>query len=224
LRTSHQCAEAALEYEAYLARNPEDANGHLGAGRTDRELGDGAGAVRHFDRALELDPENAQTHKERADIHLRQGENDLALAHLDHAARIDPENFKIRYGRALALSRLGRAEEAKAEQFVVDRLRADDMQIALLRRRLLENPKDVALQCRAARWFFDHDHAQEGVRWAEKALRDQPGDFEACRLLADHYQRCGKPGLANFYRVQISAQNDRIPPPPSPEPHVGSSH
>lgn len=53
--------------------------------------------------------------------------------------------------------------------------------------------------------MFEHGHTEEGVRWAEKVVRDKPGNPEACRLLVAHYRSVGNPGLANFYRAQSSA-------------------
>lgn len=214
LRAAHHCAEARPEYDAYLTLKPDDPAGHLGAGRNALELGDEGAAVRHLNRVLELDPRHAQGHRERAEIALRRGENALALSHLDRAAESDPEDVKIRYSRALALSRVGRSQEAEAERALVGRLREDGTQIDRLRRRLVQNPQDTALQCEAARWMFEHGHADEGVRWAEKVLRDRPGDPEACRLLADHYQRSGNAGLANFYRLHTPAGTARTAPGP----------
>lgn len=214
LRLAHRCAEAGPEYDAYLARKPDDPAGRLGAGRNALELGDEAAAVRHLARVLELDPGHAGAHRELAEIDLRRGENARALAHLDRAAGAEPNDVRVRYSRALALSRLGRSEAAEAERALVARLREDEVQIDRLRRRLVTSPHDAALQCQAARWMFQHGHADEGVRWAEKALRDRPGDPEVSRLLADHYRRSGNPGLANFYRLYSPARSGGAPPAP----------
>ena len=68
---------------------------------------------------------------------------------------------------------------------------------------LAKDPNNRAKQLTITRWMFAHGHVDEGIRWAEKLIRDQPGHAEACRLLADHYARTGKPGLANSYRAQL---------------------
>ena len=51
LRKAHRTAEAAAEYDAYLALEPGDAAAHLGAGQNLMELGDEAAAARHLHRA-----------------------------------------------------------------------------------------------------------------------------------------------------------------------------
>jgi hypothetical protein len=53
--------------------------------------------------------------------------------------------------------------------------------------------------------MFTHGKEPEGVRWAETILRDEPGQPAACQLLADHFDRTGKAGLANFYRTQSAS-------------------
>jgi hypothetical protein len=53
--------------------------------------------------------------------------------------------------------------------------------------------------------MYAHGKEPEGVRWAETIVRDEPGQPAACQLLADHFDRIGKAGLANFYRVQAAS-------------------
>ncbi len=200
LRMTHHNDEAAAEYDIYLARRPDDPAALLGAGRNALERGDEAAGARRLARALEVDPRNAQARRELAELTLRRGDAAGALALFDRAVESDPNDLQIRYDRSLALARLGRTDEANAEREVVARLRAEGAEFEQIRRRLAANPRDAALECRAARWMFDHGHPEEGVRWAEKALRDRPGDAEACRLLADHYDRAGETARANYYR------------------------
>ena len=216
LRAAHRSAEAAPEYAAYLAGKPNDVEARFGEGRNALELGDEDGARRDFDRVLEIDPRHASSLKERADIHLRHGEIALALADLDRGAESAPDDLNLRFSRSVALSKLGRADDAKAELDVVRRLREEQASLDGLQKRLLKNPKDIDLQCQIARWLFDHGHADDGIRWASKALRDHPNNPEASRLLADHYERAGNPGLANFYRLQIPSSEAASPRPRNP--------
>ena len=150
LLTLHRSAEAATEYDAYLARRPADPSALFGRGRNALELGDEDAARRDFDRVLEIDPRHAPALKERAELHVRRGEDALALAQLDRAAESAPDDVNIRYSRSLALSRLGRASEAGAEREVVRRLREDQVKLDGLQKRLVHDPRDLALQCQVA--------------------------------------------------------------------------
>jgi predicted Zn-dependent protease len=123
----------------------------------------------------------------------------------------DACDMTVRHSRGLALMRLGRADEARAEQAAASVLRKDLDRLNEARSRLIASPTDRQSQLEIARWMFDHAHEQEGLRWAQKILVDRPDDPEAGRLLADYHQRRGDTGLANFYRLHSSTG-----PEPSP--------
>jgi tetratricopeptide (TPR) repeat protein len=201
LRTTHRTEEAAEAFGRYLALRPDDADGHLGAGRTAAEAGDTDAALRHLERAAVLAPDNAEAHRAVADLLTRRGDVDAALRHIDRARALDPYDLPTRHSRSLLLARLGRQDEAQAEQEGAKRLRADLAGLSAAQNRLVTAPKDREAQLTVARWMFSHGKADDGVRWAEAILRDQPDQPDACRLLADHYSRTGQPGRANYYRA-----------------------
>ena len=94
----------------------------------------------------------------------------------------------MRHSRGVVLANLGRADEARIEQAAAIRLRQDLDHLSEARRRLITSPQDWQSQLIIARWMFDHDHGQQGVRWADKILADRPGDAEASRLLAEYHE------------------------------------
>ena len=47
-----------------------------------------------------------------------------------------------------------------------------------------------------------HGHEAEGLRWARKVLRERPDHPASNRLMAEHHDRRGEPGLANYYRTR----------------------
>jgi Flp pilus assembly protein TadD len=205
LRKAHRNAEAAAEFDHYLLVVPDDAAAHLGAGRNLVEQGDEAAACRHLERAMALAPNSAEPHLELAESAARQDKWSTALTFLDRAVALDPHDLTARHRRSLALTRLGRIAEARAEQATAARLRKDLDRLNQARSRLIASPDDLESQHEIARWMFDHDHDQEGVRWAEKILSGRPNDPEANRLLAGFYERRGDKGLANFYRLHLPA-------------------
>ena len=205
LRKAHRTAEAVVEYDACLALEPDNAAAHLGAGRNLMEHGDLAAATRHLNRVMALDPKNAEPHKELADAAARRSDWTAALTFLDRAMTLDPYDIAQRYSRGLALARLGRTDEARAEQAAAARLREDLDHLNATRARLVNSPHDWNSQLEVARWMFDHAHDDEGARWALKILAERPEDPEASRLLAGYHRRRGETGLANFYNVHASA-------------------
>lgn len=201
LRKIHRGDEAAAEYAVYIALRPADPAGHLGAGQNALESGDDAAAARHLDRAEVLDPRSALAHKTRAGAALLHGDTKGALAHLDRAVALAPYDLSIRNNRSTVLARLGRPEAARAERAAADRLRAENEQLTSLQSRLFLKPDDLELQLRIARWLLDHGQDRAGVQWAEKVLKERPGEPGASRLLADYYRSHANPGLANFYQL-----------------------
>ena len=205
LRKAHRNAEAAAEYEEYLALRPDDAAAHLGAGQNSAERGDESSASRHLGRAIELGPKNPAAYTELAQLCIRRGDWAVALEHLDRAIRLDPYDVGVRNHRSLALARLGRSSEARAEQALATRLRDDLKELGTARSRLVAEPRDRASQLEVTRWMFSHGHEEEGARWAEKMLAERPSDPDASRMLADYHDRRGEKGLANRYRLNAAS-------------------
>ena len=202
LRLAHRNAEAVEAYATYLELKPDDPAGHLGAGRNAAELGDADAALKHLSRATELAPKDPEAQRALADFLTRRGDFAAALAHLDRAVALDPYDLEARHSRGLILGRLGRADEAKADQAKAATLRADLGDLLTAQTAVARSPRDRHAQLVITRWMFAHGKAAEGARWAERILRDEPGQADACRLLADYYTLEGKTGLANFYRAQ----------------------
>ncbi|WP_165247661.1 tetratricopeptide repeat protein [Paludisphaera soli] len=210
LRLAGRPDEAEEDYEAYIARRPDDPAGHRGAGLNALDRGDQAEAIRRLDRASALDPADASTLSARAGVSLRLGDFAGALAMLDRAVLANPHDVEIRHRRGLCLDRLGHPGEARAEHDAAARLRDDERRLSELRRSLVRDPKNREIQGQIARWMIEHDHEEEGIRWARNVLRDRPDHASTHRVLAAYYDRSGQPGLANFHRLQAGLQS---PPP-----------
>ena len=221
LRDRHHPDEALAEYQAYLKLRPDDALAYLGAARTEGEQGNEVEATRHLDRALALAPANPEVHAALAEAASRREDWPAALTALDRAVALDPYDITIRHRRGVTLARLGRFEEARAEQTRAAQLRLDLTRLNAARARLIATPHDPASQLEIAHWMFDHGHDQEGVKWAEQILRERPDDPEASRLLAEYYRRIGELGLANYHQLQAgpaSSARSSLTPAAAPGP------
>ncbi|QDV38419.1 tetratricopeptide repeat protein [Tautonia plasticadhaerens] len=202
LRLGGRHDEAAVEFESYLDRNPEDPEALASAGLNELGRGRFAEAERRLSAALGRDPGHLEALKGLARLRQQTGRFEEALESLDRAAGLEPHDPEIAYQRSLLLARLGRSEEADRMRARSERLRAEADEITRLRDALVRDPNNVDLQHEAARWLIEHDHAEEGIRWAEKALTIRPGHRPTCLLLAEHYEAAGQPDLAGYYRFQ----------------------
>ncbi len=107
LRKGFHNAEAAREYDTYLARHPDDPVALAGAGRNAQEIGDSETALRLLDRALAIQPGGLSALKGRAAIDFACGQYTAARVRLDQALRADPFDTEALYSRA-ASSKLAR--------------------------------------------------------------------------------------------------------------------
>jgi Flp pilus assembly protein TadD len=214
LRSEHRNDEAAVEYAAYLERHPEDPAALLGAGINTAEMGDDGTARARLRKAAELAPDDPRAFSELAAIALRRNDPAEALSLLDQAIRIEPNDYELRYRRRVVLERQGRHEQAREEQRQIERLRASQARIKELHDRLARSPGDAQLQYEVATWMIENGHEEEGLRWAERTLRDRPDHAPTHRLLADYYTRRGQMGLANYHRLRGSSGGGTGPTPP----------
>jgi len=102
----------------------------------------------------------------------------------------------------VALERLGRSDEARAEREATDRLRRENTELDRLRKATIKKPRDVETRVELAHWLLDHDRGEEGVSLALQILRMPGGHPSTAEKLADYYARQGNTGLANYYRAQ----------------------
>ena len=77
---------------------------------------------------------------------------------------LDAGEPEVHYQRSLALTRLGRRGEARAEQDTSARLRSEREHIQKLLTEMLVAPGDLEHQFDTARWLFEHGHPEEGLR------------------------------------------------------------
>ena len=202
----HRLDEAEREYAAHLKLKPDASPAYLGLGIIAMERGDEEGAIRNLDRAERLDPRDVRPLLERGKLEVGRGRFESALTFIDRAMSIDAGEPEVHYQRSLVLTRLGRTAEAKAEQDTSARLKEEREHIQKLLKEMLAAPGDLDHQYDAARWLFEHGHPEEGLRWTEKILRDQPRHAKTNLLLADYYEKKGNHGLANFYRLQAKSE------------------
>ena len=202
---NHRLDDAAREYTKVLELKPDSPAADHGLGVIALERGDEEAAIRHLDRAVKLDPRDPRLLMDRARLEIGHGRLESGLRFLDRAMSLDASEPEVHYQRSLLLNRLGRTALARSELETSARLREQRKHIQKLLDEMLAAPGDLDHQYDAARWLFEHGHPEEGLRWAEKILRDQPRHFRTNRLLADYYEKQGNHGLANFYQLQAAS-------------------
>jgi tetratricopeptide (TPR) repeat protein len=208
LRELGRSDEAEAEYAVLLTRSPTLVEAHVGAGRNAQLRGDNPAAVRHFEEALRLNPRDPHVLRELALIDLRSRQYARARDRLETAVALDPYAPDVRYSYAQALKLSGAETQARQEMAITERLKAEHREMLEIRKALVNNPQDPGLRSSAAKWLLDHGHEPEALAWTQLVLRDHPRHPATCHLLASYYEKKGNTGLANYYRMVASTEQD----------------
>ncbi len=193
--------EAEPEYQAYLKRNPGNAEALIGLGRNAFQQGDLEAALRYYEQALKTDPRQPEALKELAQADLRMGRFASSRDRFKILIELDPFDYELRYSYAQALRRLGDEAGFRRENAAASRLRKENDEITQLRFDLLKAPDNQEIRFAVARWMLEHGHTAEGLKWTNEILRVNPNHAGTHRILADHYARTGDAGLANYHRL-----------------------
>lgn len=106
-------AEAAAEFEAELARSPDDpdAKYHLGYAYLQLSQRDKAAAM--FQQVVASHPEHAEAQYQMGKLLLDEEQVKAAIGHLETAARLSPEKDYVHYQLQAAYRKAGRVEDAE---------------------------------------------------------------------------------------------------------------
>jgi Tfp pilus assembly protein PilF len=200
--------DAEQEYRTYLERNPQDAAALVGLGRNFFQRGDLDTSTGYFEAALKVDPRQPDALKELGQIDLRQGRFLQACDRLKLLTEIQPYEYDVRYAFAQALKLAGDQSRSRIEDAHAARLREEQEHILKLRTSLRSHPDNPAIRFEVAKWMIENGHVQEGLNWTSEILRAEPRHGPTHRLLADYYQKQGKPGQANYHRLMATTEPD----------------
>jgi tetratricopeptide (TPR) repeat protein len=204
-------ADEALPHLRYLHRRlPDNPLVQVLLARCRAQLGQAAQAEKLLDDLLARFPDDVMALAERGSLALQRGQNAAAEAWLSRAVEQAPGNYQAYYSWYLALTRLGRTDEAGKVQKHLEEMKRDLARIQeIVTRQMQEKPHDPALHYEAGQIALRAGAMDEGVRWLESALKEDPGYEPAHKALADFFERVGSPGRAAQHRRAAEAARRR---------------
>ena len=107
--------EAAQEFQAELANNPEHAQALTYLADTNMQLSHPEAATPLLEKALKIDPSITLAHVDLGLLYSEAGKKDEALAELKTAESLSPNDVNVHWRLARFYQAAGRKEEAKAE-------------------------------------------------------------------------------------------------------------
>ena len=110
-----QYEEAAQEFQAELANNPDHAQALAYLADTDMRLSHPEAASGLLEKAIRLDPKIELAHLDLGILYSDAGRKDDALRELKIAEKLSPDDQNVHYRLGLFYQSMGRKDEAKAE-------------------------------------------------------------------------------------------------------------
>ncbi len=115
LWTQQQYPEAASEFQAELANDPNQVQAMVYFGDAEIQLNQMAAARPVLEKALRLDPKQGLAHLDLGIVDAQEGENASALKELTEAERLIPNDVNVHWRLGHLYRTMGKTELAKAE-------------------------------------------------------------------------------------------------------------
>jgi Flp pilus assembly protein TadD len=200
LINSHHAVDAVAHFEKLHERLPGDPGIVLGLAQCKHELGQTEEALQLLDLVLAANPRDPKALAERGQLALNRGDFDVAESSLRKAADLGPFEREIVFSFVLCLEHQGKDEEAKKWHARLDQIEADLDRMKDVMTRIRASPKDPALRLEAGKLLIQNGQDQEGLRWLDSALQQDPTHRATRDFLAQYYEKRGDLRLAKRYR------------------------
>lgn len=107
--------QAIAYFDRLIAREPDNPQWHRGRGVCYEFCGDGAAALRDYNKAIELAPHDSETYLRRGRILARGGRFDRAAEDFSKSIELGDERAVCRHHRGLCYLKVGRLKDALAD-------------------------------------------------------------------------------------------------------------
>lgn len=145
---------------------------------------------------VKTDPDPA-LFRELGSIELKMGRNKEALEHMQTALKAFPMDHSLLFRIAQAQDQMGLKEEAAKTRERQKGIEADLDRIKGVTKTIIDRPNDPSPRVEAAKIMEKNGVAVEACRWAMSALRLQPNNPDAIKIIENNKDAASK---ANQYR------------------------
>ena len=109
----HHYDLAKVDYEAFLAIQPQHLEAHLGLAHVLQKMSRKADTIDELNRIVQMFPDSAQAYTARAAYETQAGQYDVALYDWNEAIRLQPKDVSLVVSKVDVLIRLNRRKEAR---------------------------------------------------------------------------------------------------------------
>jgi tetratricopeptide (TPR) repeat protein len=200
LLTQNRTADAVGHFERLWERQPDHAAVRLGLARCRRAQGRPDEARELLEPLLAAEPPDPGALHLRGQVACDLSQFDDAEGWLRRAAAAAPYDRETLYSLQQCLAVVGKQAEARECQARLDKIQAALDRLKELTKQIAASPRDAGLRCEAGRLFLENGQEQEGLRWLESALAEDPGHRPTHATLADYHARHGQAERAALHR------------------------
>lgn len=213
-RVRHRLAELLLErlrlpealahFEVLAARPARPADAVLGLARCRLLLGQSDEGWRLLDDLLAEQPDNAKALSEAGRALLEARQTAAAEVRLRRALALQPFDKQTVATLQQCLQQLGKAEEARELDGRLERIRADERQMAEMMTSVQHSPGDPVLRRRIGELFLRNGMEKDGLEWLHSALRYDARHIPAHEALAEWWESRGQRDKAAPHRDMLT--------------------
>ena len=209
--------EKALRYFARaLAEEPRNPYYHLSLGETYLKLSEFTPAIKHFQQALALKPDLVEALCALGDAYKAFDKGEMALPLLERALKIDRDHPVAQIGLSVALTSLGRMDEAALhlKETIERRIAVPAAYNALVHtRKYTEEPSELTAILTELR---DPGHGSEGAAALHHAAGKVLNDLRRYKEAMDHFKQGNQARGQKFdlgsYRRRVDAMIETFTP------------
>jgi predicted Zn-dependent protease len=205
-------AEALEQLRPLRQRQPENSDVTILLARCLREMNQFEEARPLLDDLIARQPRNAHALSERGMLALKMQQSEQAEVWLRQAVELDPYDKPVNYNLFQCLQQLDKKEEAAKVDARLQQIDADLKRMGQVVQDVMRKPHDPSLRHEAGMIFLRNGFTEDGLRWLNTALQEDPDYRPTHEALADYYERAGQEDLAARHRRFL--QNSEVQPPP----------
>jgi tetratricopeptide (TPR) repeat protein len=212
-------AEEAQPHVEYLCqRLPDNAMLQVHLARSRDRQGQPEEAEKILAAVLARHPNFAPALAESGKLAQRAGRNEEAEQMLRRAAQLEPGDYQANYQLLLCLEKNGKADEARKVSEHLEQI-LDDMKVIqdIASVKMQRAPHDPELHYKIGLLSLRAGSMEEGVRWLNSALKEDPNYAPAHQALANYYQRMGDGNRAAQHRQKAGGKQASSPAAPAGE-------
>jgi tetratricopeptide (TPR) repeat protein len=184
-----KAGEAAAHYRYLHERQPDSSEVAVGLARCLQDLAELEQAAQLLDTILASHPDDVAALLERGRVAVRQADLENAEIWLGKAVKLAPFHLDAHLVLYYCLEAEHKRIEAEKVRDVWKRLESDGGHLEALMEAVLLRPHDVPLHCEIGISLLHNGREEEGLRWLQRALQQDPGNARAQAALLEHERR-----------------------------------